>query len=32
MNKIKMYFTAEIQERETTSKRISKYIAAFDSF
>ena len=28
--KIKDYFNSEIQERETRSKRLSKYIAAFD--
>ena len=26
------YFIAEIRERETTSKRLRKYIAAFDYF
>ena len=33
LNKIKNiedYFTAEIKERKTTSKRLDKYIAAFD--
>ena len=30
MNKIKDYFYSEIQERKTTSKKLSKYIAAFD--
>lgn len=29
-NEIKEYFIAEIREWETTSKRLSKYIAAFD--
>ena len=32
INKIKDYFIAEIRERETTIKRLSKYIAAFDYF
>ena len=30
INKIKYYFNSEIQERKTESKKISKYIAAFD--
>ena len=30
INKIKDYFNSEIQERETTSKKLNKYIAAFD--
>ena len=30
INKIKDYFNSEIQERKTTSKKLSKYIAAFD--
>ena len=30
INKIKDYFSSEIQERKTTSKKLSKYIAAFD--
>ena len=29
--KIKDYFSSEIQERKTMSKKLSKYIAAFDS-
>ena len=29
INKIKDYFVAEISERETMSKRLSKYVAAF---
>ena len=29
INKIKDYFNSEIQERKTTSKELSKYIAAF---
>ena len=32
INKIKDYFIEEIRERGTTSKRLSKYIAAFDYF
>ena len=32
MNEIKDYLGAEIKERESTSKRLSKYIASFDSF
>ena len=32
INKIKDYFNVEIQEREIMSKRLSKYIAAFDYF
>ena len=32
INKIKEYFTAEIEERELMSKRRSKYIASFDYF
>ena len=31
INKIKDYFSSEIQERKTMSKKISKYIAGFDS-
>ena len=30
INKIKDYFNSEIQERKTVSKKLSKYIAAFD--
>ena len=30
INKIKDYFISEIQERKTTSKKLSKYITAFD--
>ena len=30
INKIKVYFSSEIQKRKTMSKRLSKYIAAFD--
>ena len=30
INKIKDYFNFEIQERKTMSKKLSKYIAAFD--
>ena len=30
INKIKDYFNSEIQERKTMSKKLSKYIAAFD--
>ena len=30
INKIKDYFNSEIQERKTMSKRLSKYIVAFD--
>ena len=30
INKIKDYFNSEIQERKTTSTKLSKYIAAFD--
>ena len=30
INKIKDYFGSEIQERKTMSKKLSKYIAAFD--
>ena len=30
VNKIKDYFNSEIQERKTMSKKLSKYIAAFD--
>ena len=30
INKMKDYFNFEIQERKTMSKRLSKYIAAFD--
>ena len=32
INKIKDYFNSEIQERKTMSKKLSKYIAAFDYF
>ena len=32
INKIKDYFNSEIQERKTMSKRLSKYVAAFDYF
>ena len=32
INKIKDYFLAEIWERKTMNKRLSKYIAAFDYF
>ena len=32
INKIKDYFNAEIQERKIISKKLSKYIAAFDYF
>ena len=32
INKIKDYFIAEIREKETISKMLSKYIAAFDYF
>ena len=31
-NKIKDYFNTEIQERKIMSKKLSKYIAAFDYF
>ena len=30
ISKIKDYFNSEIQERKTVSKKLSKYIAAFD--
>ena len=30
INKIKDYFNSEIQERKKISKKLSKYIAAFD--
>ena len=30
INKIKYYFSSEIQERKTMSKKLSKHIAAFD--
>ena len=30
INKIENYFNSEIQERKTMSKKLSKYIAAFD--
>ena len=30
INKIKDYFSSEIQERKTMSKELSKYLAAFD--
>ena len=32
INKIKCYFNSEIQERKIMSKKLSKYIAAFDYF
>ena len=32
VNKIKDYFNSEIQERKTMSKKMIKYIAAFDYF
>ena len=32
INKIKDYFNAEIQQRKMMSKKLSKYIAAFDYF
>ena len=32
INKIKDYFNSEIQERNTMSKKLSKYFAAFDYF
>ena len=32
INKIKDYFNSEIQERKAMSKKLSKYIAAFDYF
>ena len=32
INEMKNYFIAEINERELTSKRLSKYIASFDYF
>ena len=32
INKIKDYFNSEIQERKIMSKKLSKYIAAFDYF
>ena len=32
INKIKDYFNSEIQERKIISKKLSKYIAAFDYF
>ena len=32
INEIKNYIIAEIKERKLTSKRLSKYIAAFDYF
>ena len=32
INKIRNYFTTEIQEREMMSKKLSKYIATFDYF
>ena len=32
INEIKDYFVDEIKERELMSKRLSKYIASFDSF
>ena len=30
INRIKEYFISEIQEKKTTSKKLSKYIAVFD--
>ena len=30
INKVKDYFNSEIQERKTMSKKLSKYVAAFD--
>ena len=30
INKIKDYFNSEIREREVISKKLSKYLAAFD--
>ena len=30
IHKIKVYFNSEMQERKTMSKKLSKYIAAFD--
>ena len=30
INKIKDYFSSEIQERKTINKKLSKYIAPFD--
>ena len=32
VNKIKYYFHGEIQEKKRTSKKLSKYVAAFDCF
>ena len=32
INKTKDYFNWEIQERKTTSKKLSKYIATFENF
>ena len=32
INEIRDYFIAEIKERESMSKRLSKYIASFDYF
>ena len=32
INEVRDYFIAEIQERESMSKRLSKYVAAFDYF
>ena len=32
INKIKYYFNSEIEERKIVSKKLSKYIAAFDYF
>ena len=32
INEIEDYFVTEIKERELMSKRLSKYIASFDSF
>ena len=32
INEVKNYFIAEIKERESMSKRLSKYIASFDYF
>ena len=31
ISKIKDYFNSEIQERKTMTKKLSKYIAAFDN-
>ena len=32
INEVKDYFIAEIKERESMSKRFSKFIASFNSF